>query len=363
MSQTSAAAADDGGKQNYRSENGKKQVILRDDHILPRLEIYPEEVRDGVYWLAGYVREECGRDLKVLEAKCKALGLSRSCSHTYFTKILNFTYPFAAGREDMRQNFLATVEALQGDAETSARAGRVPFSESTVWHQIRDYIDVRRVRDAVCRFGLVVGATGSQKTACSKHYRDLYPQYVAYVDAPARPVMSEFITDLAACFGGPVGESRSKKEQRIAGAVRANRTIIVENIQRLHREDKGWQQPIFDYLTKLQDATGCTVIMTCTVDFLKKFQTGTDAGYFEQLEGRCGGAEEFLILDEWPCRADCLQAANAFGLVDAERYAAELEKMTRRRGRIRILYNRLQKAVRLARAEGVPLTYDILTSI
>jgi hypothetical protein len=363
MSQTTAAPADGGGKPNHRAENSKKQVILRDDHILPRLAIYPEAIREAVHWLATYTREECKRDLRVLEAKCKALGLSRTCSHTYFTKVLNFTYPFATGGDDMLQNLLSTVEALQGDAETSARAGRVPFCESTVWHQIRDYIDVRRVPGAVCRFGLVVGATGMQKSACTKHYESLYPQKVAYVDSPSRPVMSEFLTDLAGCYGCPKQASRATKELRISESVNENRTIIVENIQRLYRKEQGWRQPIFDYLQKLQDNTGCTVILTCTVDFLNNFKADADQGYFEQLEGRCGGAEEFLILDEWPCRADCLLAARTFGLVDADSYGKQLEEMTRRRGRIRILYNRLQKAVRLAHAEGVPLTYDLLTSI
>ncbi|HSV73192.1 MAG TPA: hypothetical protein VLH79_05480, partial [Chthonomonadales bacterium] len=104
----------------------------------------------------------------------------------------------------------------------------------------------------------------------------------------------------------------------------------------------------------LQDDTNCTVILICVPEFELTLSRGLDKGYFEQFEGRVGGRSEFLVLPEFPPREDVEAIAEAFHLRDAERHLAELEKIARARGRVRILFNALQKATRIA--DGKPLT-------
>ena len=51
-------------------------------------------------------------------------------------------------------------------------------------------------------------------------------------------------------------------------------------------------------------------------------------------------------------REDLLRIAAAFKLQDAGKHVAVLEELSRQRGRIRIVFNVLQKAKRRAEAEG-----------
>jgi hypothetical protein len=339
-----------------------KSVLLNDDQIEPKLIQYPEEIHDSIRWLAAFVRDVCGRDIRALEAHCKKLGLNRSSSQTYFTKVLNFTYPFSTGGSAALDNFIQTVEILKGDRQAAVQAGRVPFIETSTYRQISNYIDTRRMPDSVCRFGLIVGATGTQKTACTKHYQSLNNHgKVVHVESPERPSINELVTDLASRYGAARSLNKSRKLLRIRDSVNEHRTIICENIQRLYVDNKGWQQPVFNFFQKLQDDTGCTVIFTCTTDFLTTFSQATkSAGYFEQFEGRCGGSDEFLILDEHPPKKDVLMIAQAFGLADAKEHLNTLEKIAQRRGRIRVLFKKLQDGARIASAMSTPLTIDHL---
>lgn len=367
MSQKSTAAPTSGDKPNHRAENAQKKVKLGDhaiDTMLSASPHYPEHLHEPVRWLAGYVREKCSGQLAVLEANCKRLGLTTGVDKSYFTKVLNGTY-FKVDDKGRRSgsidNFLATVEALKGDALAATRAGRVPFITTTTSQMIFDYCDLKRWPDTVCKFGLIVGATGMQKTASLRRYTELNNHgMTVMLESPHNGSLTGFLRDLAGRYSEAKSYVGSKLVADIYENVNERKTIIVENVQRMYDRRGEWNQPIFNFLQKLQDDRGCTILMSCTVDFLRDFQTGKGKGYFEQFEGRCGGERNFLVLPEYPPRADVRVIAETFGLVDADAALPALEKLVRQRGRIRLLFDALQQGARLAAAEGCELTLDHL---
>jgi hypothetical protein len=58
-----------------------------------------------------------------------------------------------------------------------------------------------------------------------------------------------------------MSRATARKKVEIARCVNDKTTIFADNVQRLYRPGMGGDQPIFNYLQKLQDDTGCTVIL------------------------------------------------------------------------------------------------------
>lgn len=322
---------------------------------------YPE-IREDFIWLAGYLRERCSRKLEVLEHRIREHGFKTD--KTTLSRIFRGLWNKDTKGQPLKHplisvlNFGQIVDALRKAATREELAGKVPFIETGTWEDINLYIEIKRAPEQVCKFGLIIGPTGSQKSACCKHYRDLNNSgKVVHLEAPEKPTMGRFVRELGKAYGIPEKVSGEKLRMRINENVTAAKCIIIDNIQRLHKPNQGWQQEIFSYLQKLQDDTGCTIILVAVPEFEEILQKGRDQGYFEQFEGRVGGVKEFLTLPAFTPREDIRAIAESFGLKDRNKETLEyLEKISRERGRIRILFNALQKAKRLADAEGEKLT-------
>ncbi len=334
----------------------KFQLHLEDATLEAHAKTYPESMRENFLWLGVYLREKCARNLDVLESLLHKLGYKTTggtiskiiCGRWNKDTEGNTTPPIIG-----IANFNQQIEALREYARRAEMAGKVPFIETETWEELRDYVDVRRAPDQICKFGMVIGPTGSQKTACAKQYvtRNNHGTCV-HLEAPDSGSMAKFITDLAACYGVSVWSNTAAKRARIRENVNETKCLFVDNIQRLYKESAGWNQPIFNFLQKLQDDTNCTIILMCVPEFELTLRTGQEAGYFEQFEGRCGGKDEFLVMPKFTPRGDLLRIASAFKLQNAEKHMPLLEKLSRERGRIRVLFNVLQKAKRRAEHEG-----------
>lgn len=315
---------------------------------------YPDAVRDDCLWLGAFLRERCSRNLSALETVARKRGFD--VHETTLSRILRGKLFNEDGSPLMKLTKLTQlIAALRQEDQLAQLAGKVPFIETPTWELIRDYIDFKRAPETVCKFGLIIGATGSQKSACGKHYAALNNHgTVIHMESPEMPTMGRFVTKLAVKYGVSEFHNIEKKRERITECVSDRSCIIVDNIQRMYKERHGWSQPVFNFLQQLQDDTNCTVILICVPEFELTLSRGLDKGYFEQFEGRVGGRSEFLVLPEFPPREDVEAIAQAFKLRDHDKHLDELDKIARRRGRIRILFNALQKATRLA--DGKPLT-------
>lgn len=323
------------------------QLRLDDKWVESKTEGYPEIAREGARWLAAYVRERCSRQIAILVKKAESLKFETD--YSYWHKVLTGKYfgpdPAKPGKIiGSVENFLKMVDALRTLAKREGQAGRTPFIETTTWTMISDFVDVIRQPFWVNKFGGIVGYTGTQKSACLKEYRNRNNHgKVVHIEAPERPRMGQFLTDLAVAYGESATKTGEKKISAITQAVNDMKCIIVDNVQRLYTARKGGDQPIFNFLQKLQDDTDCTVILSWTPTFTQTLTSGLDRGYFEQFIGRMGGMESVLELPPYAPREDVVIIAEAYGLKPDETEVEYLESVARRPGRIRALFGALQK--------------------
>jgi DNA transposition AAA+ family ATPase len=325
-----------------------------------RIVTYPDELREPVLWLATYLFAECGRDLDVLEENSRKLGVHMD--DTTWGRIIRGQWnQNAAGKAVAPlvnlKKLLRAIEALKSDARLKEMAGRVPFVKTSRGEVVFNFIDALRAPDRINKFGIIVGRTGTEKTATTKEYCRLNNHLTCiHMDAPAKPSYSQFVTDLAVAYNGTRQMSWGRMLAHIYAAVNEKRTIIIENVQRLYVEKAEANQPVFNFLQKLQDETHCTVILTITPVFAETLTKKLANGYFEQFIGRAGGVGEFLRLPDCAEPEDVLLIAKAFGLQSAEKHLDYLVKVSREPGLIRILFGALQKAKVAAEAEGEKLT-------
>lgn len=326
-----------------------------------RSKFLPEKMQEPFIWLCAYTREECSYNVDILHERFKALGFSHD--KTTWGKILRGLWDKNADGKPAKapclaeDKFVKAVNALKNDARIKEQGGSIPFVMTPTAETIHNFVDLKRTPDRVCKFGIIIGETGNQKTASLKNYcAQNNHGLCVMVEAPERPSMSQFMTDLAKAYGYAETSSYGRKKAYVLDTVNRKKTIIVENVQRLYDPRYGDKQPIFSFLQKLQEDTGCTVIITFTPTFEKVFTASLQRGFFEQFEGRAGGRRNFLRLPEFPPEEDVLMIARAFGLRDIDKHSSELVKIAREPGRIRRLFEDLQDAKISAEAEGAKLT-------
>lgn len=349
-----------------------RHIKLDDATIAKACAHYPAAALDATYWLAKYTRERCGKNVGILETRARKVKHTMT-SNTFY-RILTGRY-FMVETEGPRagkifgsvDNYLAVVDALRRNWRIEETSGAIGFIETGTFFRIRDYIDGRRMPDQVCRWGVIIGPTGAQKTASFREISEricsregALPNECVHVESPDSPHVTKFRTKLALAYGhGRLG-NQSSKDQAINGAVTRRHVVIIDNVQRLYNSKMGGTQPIFNYLQELQDDTGCVMILSFTPEFEKELMKGAAKGYFEQLVGRCGGEEEFLRLEPYAEADDILPIASGFGIetqVKSSDYRY-LETLSRQNGRIRILFNGLQKGRRIAQFRNEPFTTD-----
>jgi len=252
---------------------------------------------------------------------------------------------------------LRAIKALRDDHRVREMAGRVPFIMTPTARDIFNYIDVRRAPERVNRFGVIVGYTGTQKTATFKEYcrRNNHGMCV-WLEAPENGSMAEFMAWLGTKYGGDHRDGFQRSRIRVFSTVKSRHTIIVDNAQAMYRAEKDTNQQVFSFLRRLQDEKQCTIILSITPEFHDKLLTEMLKGYFEQFEGRAGGRRNFLVLPKFPPAEDVIEIAKAFGLREAEKHTGYLEAIAREPGRVRRLFQDLQEAKILAEQESKPLT-------
>lgn len=357
----------------HNEPNDQGAIRLDDPTLNHRAGHLPDNVREAFVWLGIYLREQCGRDVDILADRFTRVGVDHD--KTTWSKILRghwFTHPNDEPRATpvlSVAKFLKAVNALRDDARRRAMAGRIPFVMTPTAQRIFDYIELLLAPDWVNKFGVIIGETGTQKTATCKHYCELHNHgRCVWMEAPATGSLTQFITDWAARYGASPQISTHRKLIHIQQSLRlmtddgkagvtygqaSSRLVVIENVQRLYDPRRNADQPVFHLLQKIQEETGLAVLLTFTPVFYETFTKGSAQGFFEQFIGRSGGTDSFLRLDPFPPAEDVVQIAESFGLDDAARHTDALVKIARRPGRIRILFDVLQRARVLAGKRGL----------
>jgi hypothetical protein len=329
------------------------------------VECFPPDLRSDIRWLATYLRDGCHSNLDTLVERGAPLGLETD--KTTWSRVLRGRWNLDGEGKPLDSPVVSprklarAIDTLRLDASRRDLYGQVPFIETTVWDQIRSYIDIKRLPERANRFGLIIGHTGSQKTACYKEYRrrsDAAPDQAGCcirIEAPVRTGhMAEFMRSLARAFGFDVSLSSARLRAKVSDAITYKHCLIIDNAQELYIAADGDEQSVFSWLKRIQDERNCAVILSITPTFEVSLTSGYQKDYFEQFVGRAGGRRNFLRLPQWPPEEDVLKISKAFGLREPDNHLDYLVKISREPGRIRILFEDLQSAKQLA--NGKPLT-------
>lgn len=368
---------DSDGPSNYaRPVNRLSQKVwtaMRWDAVAveERAELFVENLREPVLWLMTYTRDHCSKNVDVLAARAAKLGIELDT--TTWSRVLRgrwnrdgegrpLTSPIVAEKKLLR-----AIEALREDARLGEVRGRVPFIETEIARSINCFLDDRRVPDRLNKFGVIVGETGTGKTAVYKEYVRRSPtNLVAWVEAPENGSLLELNSQIARRFGVNLDNLSVRMRVRLLEVINDRRCIIVDNAQDLLHHRRGQtqqQQPAFSWLRRLQDETGCTIILSLTPSGEKQLFEAFLRGYFEQFEGRAGGRRSFLRLPAYPPEEDVLALAKGVGVRDVERHQDYLVKLSRERGRLRAMFEVLQEAKVRAEEEKKPLTIGLIKAV
>lgn len=351
---------------NPTSRRMKNDVRLDDATVATKIQNYPEEIIDDVMWLAAFMRERCAGRFDILVDRTRKLGFNKT-TENYFYRVLTgryFTREEGSGRLlGSVENLANTVDKLRAGVQLAERAGKTPFIETGTYRLMRDLFDTIRAPETVAKFAVIIGPTGAQKSECGKHYCHMNNHgKCVHLEAPEKPSLNQFIVDLAVRYGHSRWSKLPLMKKDIASSVTDKKMILIDNVQRLLVPGKR-SQPLFSYIQKLQDDSGCSIAMILAKDHAHFLTEGLEKEFFEQFEGRAGGRENFLILDEYTPREDLVEIATAYGLSTGKQTIDYLEGLSRRPGRVRILFDALQKAKMEAKARKATLTLDLIKEI
>jgi len=260
---------------------------------------YPDRAKPAAAYIFQFLHKRCNGSPALVANILKKLDADRyQNKENYIYQVTSGRYFRQASGEKAIDAVVEIADSLRKYDVNAEQAGKVSFNEKlSVWREVRDYIDRKRARDCVCKFGAIEGATGTGKTAATKHHQILNNHLTTVrFEAPSHPSLSRFISKLGACYNVSGSKSTNEKIIQVEANVNDTRCIIIENVQKLYNPKHGHNQAIFSYLQELQDDTDCTIMMTWTPVFRKQLINGPDARYFEQFVSRVGGIEDVLQL-------------------------------------------------------------------
>lgn len=347
-------------------------IYWDDPHIEAEMQLFPKELGLLYQWLKIYVRDECKRDVDVLVERARKLGVT--IDKTNWVRILKGRWKHDADGNELASpyvsapNLVNAITAVRDQVRVELLQGAMPFVETTVFHTIRRGIEKRLRKDRVNRFLVIVGPTGTQKTASYKELARRNP-HIKWLESTDNGSLKEFILRFAVKCGASrsisYGPARAKIFEAMMPVNGEIKCVVVDNMQDMVRTDKKLRsmgkpadvQPAYQFLRSLQDETGCAVIWSITPENEDQM-FNAESIYLEQFEGRSGGRDGFLHLPPYPPRKDLIQIAETIGFRDAEKHADLLVTIARARGRIRRFFEILQDAKDAADAAGDRLSAE-----
>ncbi len=321
---------------------------------------YPAEVMEDVAFINQIVLQDLNGHYKLLPPLLRKEG-KIEVSEDYAYRLLSGRQfrleRMQAGKVPGGPTGLALVkeiaEFLRRWVVFNSEAGGLPFVETPTWRELDAYIDAVSAPENPCKFGAICGSTGTGKSRMLKRRQLLHNQgKTAHVEAPSSGRLSRFQMKLGAAFGIPISSGTSERLVRLGKCLTNKRTIIVDNVQKLHNERRGADQPVLNYLQEINDDTGCTIILSWTPVFGQTLADPANTQYFEQFIGRFGGLDNVLTLPEYAPMADLRAIADKLRVAGGKASLEVLRRWSREPGRLRILFRRLHLARLAANDDG-----------
>ncbi len=349
-------------EQNIDTDN-KVAIYWDDVHIEGEAELFPKNLRELYRRVKILCREEYGRDIERITEAFAKVGAKRD--KTTWSRI------FKRGRWDhnaegdplptpiVSANKLAEeFDALLTQTRVELRRGKMPFSETSIWHMVRRFVEKKMRPEWVNKFGVITGPTGLQKSACFRELAARNPN-IKHVECIDTGSVTQLITLIAHRYGMSVNRNNNEKRFKIYEAFNHQKCIIVDNTQDLNQKKNVEDlHKALKFFRWLQDEKGGTIIWAVTPQD-EDALFPKDSIFMEQFEGRAGGKEGFLRLPNHNPKADFVTIAHTLGLKDAVKHADRLQQIGNLRGRIRTYFDVLQHAKLAADAEkGGTFTID-----
>jgi len=315
-----------------------------------RIAHYPKESHQPIIRLTEYIRTQLNASLTRFLSLAREAGVTRA-QNTWYQIFAGKYFRTNTGADGVMQDIAIIFDYIE---QGIAKEGRIPFVETSTWQMVEDYIDAIRAPNNVCRIGIIVSNTGTQKTACLEEYRWRNNHgTTARFEAPATPRLNKLLLKWVKCYSPRKSwKQNSLIEIELRAQLNEKKVVIIENAQRLYQQNRGAEQEIFSFLQEIQEDTGCILILCWTRGFTKTFLNGSERAFFEQFVGRVGGADQILSLPEKMPVKDLRKVAAECGVEDIENALPLLKEWAKAEGKCRILFSKLQKAKRYAEADG-----------
>ena len=354
-------------------ESRQATTIYWDDpHVEAEAQLFPKEIQPLYVWLKVAVRDDFKRDVDVLVERARKVGVS--IDKTNWVRVLKGRWRHDADGNELPNpyvsatNLLQAITAIKNDVRVELLQGGMPFVETSTFMTIKRFIEKKLRKDRVNAFGVILGPTGTQKTASYKELA-MRLQYLKWMESTDNGSLKEFVIRFAVKCGASrsisYGPARAKIFESMMAVNGQRKGIIVDNMQDMIRSDKKLlamgksieTQPAYQFLRSLQDETNCAVIWSITPENEEQMFK-SDSIYLEQFEGRAGGRDGFLRLPNYPPKKDLVQIAQTLGMVKAEEHGDFLHSLGKERGRIRRFFEIMQDAKDEAALDGQPFSID-----
>ncbi len=357
-----------------RETNGKHVIYWDDAHIEAEMQLFPPALQPLFQWLKIFVRDECKRDADVLVERARAMKVT--IDKTNWVRILKGRWKLDADGNELASPYVSAINlqnaiiAIRDQVRVELLQGGMPFVEISLFATIRRAIEKRMRKDRVNRWQLIVGPTGTSKTASYKELAMRNP-LIKHVEAADNGSLKEFIVKLAVKCGASRNISYGPAKLKIFESLEPHngqpKCVIVDNMQDMVKSDKKLiamgkavdQQPAYNFMRALSEETNCAVIWSITPED-EETMFRSESIYLEQFEGRFGGRDSFLRLPNYIPKRDLVLIAETLGWKDAAKHGDRLNEIGRQRGRIRRFFELLQEAKDIADDAGEPLSMEHL---
>lgn len=349
-------------------------IYWDDPHIEAEAELLPPDLQPLYLWLKTFVRDECKRDVDVLVERARLQKVT--IDKTNWVRILKGRWKHDADGNELPSPYVSAfnlrnaIVSIRDNVRVELLEGGLPFVEISLFHTIRRAIEKRMRKDRVNKWQLILGPTGTGKTASYKELASRNP-LIKWLESSHNGSMKQFVVRLAVRCGASRSISYNQAEIKIFEAMMPRngqtKCIIIDNMQDMVSSDRKLmslgksieKQPAYQFLRSLSEETGCAVIWSITPENEAQM-FNAESIYMEQFEGRFGGRDGFLRLPNYVPKKDLVMIAEAIGFKDAKKHEDLLGRVGQERGRIRRFFEIMQDAKDAADADREPFTLEYL---
>lgn len=295
-------------------QSGKKVVGISGDAVTVNTSELPEEHRDLVRWLYGWIRES---NFSYSEA-----ALHSSIDQSTLYKLFTDKYRDEKGNRVDLTKICERIKRLKLLAEERSVANRTPFVETGVFRKVESFCREALVTQMI---GMIYGESQIGKTCALREVqRRNNHGGTVYVLVPAGGGKNEFIKAVAAACRISTRSNSEDLRGRIQKHLDPTKLLIFDEMHEMFLSyPSSSMQKCLGIIRQWQEKSQCGVILCGTNAFRNEMEEGKFAHTLNQLRRR--GIWE-LQLEDVASPADMALIASLYNLARPTGEAAEQVK-------------------------------------